>query len=302
MSDFFSSLGSFAGQGALNYLTASINDSFRHKALEESTSASKDLMSYQADLQNKYQRQQNLEASSIMRRSKEAAGYNVNSEAGGYSPALGVSPSASQTSSPAQMSPIDVASLLSLKSQVDLNKASARDLNATAKGKEIENTRQEDFDAYLNGDHNLYNEETGEIIVLPRYKNKGEYDAVNAYKDMAVLNQKRYSEISTYKALQAKADLEKKVSEGQIKDHSVAEALVKMPEGQYIFLVNQSKELASRDELNVKNKEFLELKTKIAKDTSFSGLLEQLHDPSLSTMDKAEKILIFLVSLAASKL
>ena len=121
-----SQLGDVAVQGIGQFASGAINEYFNKRAQDRGTQASKQLMREQQIAQN----QNNINAGLMMRSSKERAGFNINAD-GSISPSL-TPPSATQSALPTNSSGM---SLLPM-SQVALNEAQARDLNATAGLKE----------------------------------------------------------------------------------------------------------------------------------------------------------------------
>lgn len=209
--------------GANSLLSGAISSLFGGKAQKRATEASLGLMREQQIMQ----RQNNLDAALLMRQSKEKAGFNVNAD-GSISPSL-TPPSASQ-------SPVapDIHGSMSLlpMSQVALNEAQARDLNATAGLKERQLKGENEADwvfsigkqttrMYENSDGLLEFE-----ILNSRDKHVTTREGFQAVKEYTTWLKKELPELN---ASQIKAFLDKEVATRQYQSNNIVQAMADMP-------------------------------------------------------------------------
>ena len=227
-----SQLGDLAVQGAGQFVGGSINEYFQKRAQERGTQASKELMREQQIAQN----QNNLNAGLMMRSSKERAGFNVNAD-GSISPSL-TPPSAIQSGIPTDTNGM---SLLPM-SQVALNEAQARDLNATAGLKERKLKGETEADkVYSSGDFSVKCIRTDKFIEVEVFNEKREpvttREGFLAVKDVANWLRRDWNQL---KLDEMQLAFKKNVAEQQLGDVEVLNAVANMPTEEFNNLVQDT--------------------------------------------------------------
>ena len=217
-----SQLGDVAVQGIGQFASGAINEYYNKRAQDRGTEASKQLMREQQIAQN----QNNLNAGQMMRSSKERAGFNVNAD-GSISPSLSP-PSASQSGLPVSSQGM---SLLPM-SQVALNEAQARDLNAEAGLKERKLRGETEADELFSiGKQTIRGYETSDGLIEIEVFNKRDKhvttrEGFEAVKDYTRWLKKDLPEIN---ASQIKAFLDREVFTKQFQNNKIVEAIADMP-------------------------------------------------------------------------
>lgn len=218
---FGSQLGDVAVQGIGQFASGAINEYYNKRAQERGTQASKQLMREQQIAQN----QNNLNAGLMMRSSKERSGFNINAD-GSISPSL-TPPSTTQNPLPINSSGM---SLLPM-SQVELNEAQARDLNATAGLKERELKGKNEADSVFSiGKQTcrMYENSDGLLefeILNSRNQHITTREGFEAVKDYTKWLKKELPEIN---ASQILAFVQKEVATRQYQNSKILEAMANM--------------------------------------------------------------------------
>ena len=217
-----SQLGDVAVQGIGQFASGALNEYYNKRAQDRGIQASMQLMREQQIAQN----QNNLNAGMMMRSSKERAGFNINAD-GSISPSL-TPPTATQNALPTNSSGM---SLLPL-SQVDLNEAQARDLNATAGLKERKLKGENEADELFSiGKQTIRGYETSDGLIEievfnERDKHVSTREGFEAVKDYTRWLKKDLPEIN---ASQIKAFLDREVFTQQFQNNKIVKAISELP-------------------------------------------------------------------------
>ena len=132
-------LAGAAAQAFSNWFSNQMSIKNQYELMDKQHAQNKEL----ARMQQNYLLQNAKDASTIERTSREQAGFNLNGD-GGFSPLAGMSSPSTGAPSAPQMSPVDIASMLGIDSQLSLQSAQKRKLDADAKKQELENLGTEE--------------------------------------------------------------------------------------------------------------------------------------------------------------
>lgn len=256
--NFITGLGkSLLSQGASSLLSGGISHFFNGLAQDRATQASKELMREQYA----YQRQNNLDAMTLARQSKEKAGFNVNAD-GSFSPSVNA-PQAGQTALGA-----DVSSNIQNLSRDFVNYEQAALLASQKKGQDIRNQLdQRTLDNQLSQDRLYssvtYDEASGNYVVTaPVINSKLDFEAL---QDIYSWNGKRY----TISAEVSQAKLQIAIANGQLENSELLQKLISMRGAEYDKVVAEIAQSDAMKELIEQQKE-----TEISK----KGLLDAQTD------------------------
>lgn len=244
-------------------------------AQDRATDASKELMHAQAG----YQYNNNLNSATLMRQAKEKAGFNINAD-GSISPTL-TPPQAGQTA----ISPDVSSGSLLPASQVSLNEAQARNLNADAALKERELKGKNNADA-IYGEGSItartFINDDGQVeveVLSNRSTPVNSKEGFEAVKDVTTFLRKDLNEI---RASQAQAVLAKYVADEQITNGAWS-YLAKMPKADFENLCANTKVQKALDslywkegELKVSEKELIDLQKEIQEESSIAKILDEI--------------------------
>ena len=231
-------LAGAAAQAFSNWFSNQMSMKNQYELMDKQHAQNKEL----ARMQQNYLLQNAKDSSTIERVSREQAGFNLNGD-GGYSPLAGMSsPSTGSPSSP-QLSPVDVASMLGIDSQMSLQNAQKRKVEADAKKQELENLGTEEENRWymwsfdpefdkLEYKKDIEKGIDGYVLpdvnhVVPKATTRKGIEA----KELAKI--RIQSEFSKLESLQSQEELARMVADGQIKNNEVVQALIKLPQVQY---------------------------------------------------------------------
>lgn len=274
--NFITGLGkSLLSQGASSLLSGGISHFFNGLAQDRATQASKELMREQYA----YQRQNNLDAMTLARQSKEKAGFNVNAD-GSFSPSVNP-PQAGQTALGAD---INGNSLLSA-SQIEKSFADARLTNVEAELKERELKGKREADAIFGEGEfktNSFVDEKGiwNFEVLKERNTKATTrEGFEAVKELTTWLRK---DLTAVKAEEAQNTLSRYVAQEQITNGALY-ALAKMPIEQFNLLVQEkavqqalSTMYFRQGELFVAEKELKDLEKTIQENSNLGAIWEDI--------------------------
>lgn len=228
-------------------LSGGISNFFNSLAQDRATEASKKLMREQYAMQ----RQNNLDAMTLARQSKEKAGFNVNAD-GSFSPSVNP-PQAGQTAIPANIQGFNLLPM----SQVELNEAQARDLNATAKLKERELKGKQDADqVYASGDFSVKCVRSGNFIEVEVLNEKRQpvttKEGFDAVKDVSSW---LYRDFDQMKLDNLKISFDKQVTDQRLGDIDLIKAVADMPEQEFNNLVQDTAMKNALKEVYIQDKQ-----------------------------------------------
>lgn len=262
--------------GAGSLVSGAISSLFGDRAQKRATEASLGLMREQ----QKMQRQNNLDAALLMRQSKEKAGFNVNAD-GSISPSL-TPPQAGQ----AAVAPdIKGASTLLPMSQVELNEAQARELNANAGLKERELQGKKEADkVYSSGDFSVSCARKGNFIEVTVFNEKREpvttREGFDAVKDVSSW---LYRDFDQMKLDNLKIEFDRQVKDMQLHDNRLIEIVAGMTKEEFNNLVEDTalkralKDVYIEDkQLKIDEHDLNELRKSSEENSSVGVLLDKL--------------------------
>lgn len=237
-------------QGFSNWFSNQLSMKNQSELMDKQHAHNKEL----ARMQQNYLLQNAKNASTIERVSREQAGFNLNGD-GGFSPLAGMSSPSTGSPSAPQMPSIDMASMLGLGSQMSLQNAERRKVEADAKAKELENLGTEEenrwymwsFDPEF--DNLQYKKDVEKGIdgyVLPDVNKVVPKATTRKGVEARELAKVRIqSEFAKLESLQSQEELARMVADGQIKNNDVIQALIKLPAAQYDEVMGRISEMAS---------------------------------------------------------
>lgn len=249
-----------------------------------------------ARMQQNYLLQNAKNASSIERVSREQAGFNLNGD-GGFSPLAGMSPPSTGAPSAPQMAPVDVASMLGVASQMSLQNAERRKVEADAKAKELENLGTEEENRWYQWsfdpefDKLVYKKDVEKGIdgyVLPDVNKVVPKASTRKGVEARELAKVRIqSEFAKLESLQSQEELARMVADGQIKNNEVVQALIKLPQAQYDEVMGKIAEMAShinlmsaQKDLAISEKELNNLEKEFSPKAIMEKIVNHPFDPA----------------------
>lgn len=243
-------LAGAAAQAFSNWFSNQMSIKNQYELMDKQHAQNKEL----ARMQQNYLLQNAKDASTIERTSREQAGFNLNGD-GGFSPLAGMSSPSTGAPSAPQMSPVDIASMLGIDSQLSLQSAQKRKLDADAKKQELENLGTEEenrwyawsFDPEF--DNLQYKKDVEKGIdgyVLPDVEKVVPKASTRKGVEARELAKARIqSELAKLESLQSQDELARMVADGQLKNNEVVKALIEMPSAQYDEVMKRIAEMAS---------------------------------------------------------
>lgn len=223
---FIESLGKdLVAQGASSLLSGGINHFFNSIAQDRATHASKELMREQYAMQ----RQNNLDAMTLARQSKEKAGYNVNAD-GSFSPSVNP-PQAGQTALPTNSG-----SSIDNIARDELSYTQAELLSSQKRGQDIQNEIDERTLNNLRSQDKMYQSvtydpTTGQYVIdMPVINSKLDFEAI---QDIYRWNGERY----TISANVSQDRLREAISSGQLQDCDLLQKMINMEPAKYDQLI-----------------------------------------------------------------
>lgn len=260
--------------------------------------------------QKGYQDKLNANGALLQRQSMAKAGMNLNMD-NGTSPNLVASPGQMATKSAPQIDPAAMA----LLGDTTLKLAQAKNLDADTKGKDIQNTREQSFDDYVDSmfhskfaDNEPQKDANGNVLPDVEVKsnekhyNKGSFDAQKFFRQWESEKNKLSREDAENALAQTVAELQKnnpliyhsmaempwyqrRIMSQQIlnlaKDRSVMDSVIKLNE--------------SSAKLNDANEEWIRFKKKLEEETNIKKIIVGMVKDGV-TMDDVAKV--FLLTLA----
>lgn len=206
-------------------LSGAVNHMFNSLAQDRATEASKKLMREQYAMQ----RQNNLDAMTLARQSKEKAGFNVNAD-GSFSPSVN-SPQAGQTALPTNSS----ASINNI-ARDELSYTQAELLASQKRGQDIQNELNERTLNNLRSQDKTYQSitfdpETGNYVIkMPVINSKLDFEAI---QDVYRWNGERY----TISANVSQDKLREAIASGQLEDCDLLQKMINMEPAKYDQLI-----------------------------------------------------------------
>ena len=232
-------LAGAAAQAFSNWFSNQMSMKNQYELMDKQHAQNKEL----ARMQQNYLLQNAKDASTIERVSREQAGFNLNGD-GGFSPLAGMSSPSTGSPSAPQMSPVDIASMLGIDSQLSLQSAQKRKLDADAKKQELENLGTEEenrwyawsFDPEF--DNLQYKKDVEKGIdgyVLPDVEKVVPKASTRKGVEARELAKARIqSELAKLESMQSQEELARMVANGQLKNNEVVKALIEMPSNSYV--------------------------------------------------------------------
>ena len=243
-------LAGAAAQAFSNWFSNQMSMKNQYELMDKQHAQNKEL----ARMQQNYLLQNAKDASTIERTSREQAGFNLNGD-GGFSPLAGMSSPSTGAPSAPQMSPVDIASMLGIDSQLSLQNAQKRKVEADAKKQELENLGTEEENRWymwsfdpefdkLEYKKDIEKGIDGYVLpdvnhVVPKATTRKGIEA----KELAKV--RIQSEFAKLESLQSQEELVSMVADGQIKNNEVVKALIEMPSAQYDEVMKRIAEMAS---------------------------------------------------------
>lgn len=285
-------LAGAAAQAFSNWFSNQMSMKNQYELMDKQHAQNKEL----ARMQQNYLLQNAKDASTIERVSREQAGFNLNGD-GGYSPLAGMSSPSTGSPSANQMSPVDVASMLGIDSQMSLQNAQKRKVEADAKKQELENLGTEEENRWymwsfdpefdkLEYKKDIEKGIDGYVLpdvnhVVPKATTRKGIEA----KELAKV--RIQSEFAKLESLQSQEELARMVSDGQLKNNEVVKALIKMPSAQYDEVMKRIAEMAShmslmdaQARLAISQKELNNLEKEFSPKAIMEKILNHPLDPS----------------------
>lgn len=260
--------------------------------------------------QKGYQDKLNANGALLQRQSMAKAGMNLNMD-NGTAPNLVASPGQMATKSAPQIDPAAMA----LLGDTTLKLAQAKNLDADTKGKDIQNTREESFDEYVDkifhakfADNQPQKDANGNVLPNVdvnsdvKHYNKGSFDAQKFFRQWE-------SEKNKLSREDAENALAQTVAELQSKNPLIYRSMAEMPWYQRRIMsqqiLNLSKERDVMDsvinlnessaKLNDANEEWIKFKKKLEEETNIKKIIVGMVKDGV-TMDDVAKV--FLLTLA----
>ena len=243
-------LAGAAAQAFSNWFSNQMSMKNQYELMDKQHAQNKEL----ARMQQNYLLQNAKDASTIERVSREQAGFNLNGD-GGFSPLAGMSSPSTGSPSAPQMAPVDIASMLGIDSQLSLQNAQKRKVEADAKKQELENLGTEEENRWymwsfdpefdkLEYKKDIEKGIDGYVLpdvnhVVPKATTRKGIEA----KELAKV--RIQSEFAKLESLQSQEELVSMVADGQIKNNEVVKALIEMPSAQYDEVMKRIAEMAS---------------------------------------------------------
>lgn len=260
--------------------------------------------------QKGYQEKLNANGALIQRQSMAKAGMNLNMD-NGTVPNLVAAPGQTSQKTAPQLDP----SALALLGDTTLKLAQAKNLDADTKGKDIQNTREESFDDYVDtmfhakfADNEPQKDANGIVLSnvdvksSEKHYNKGSFDAQKFFRQWE-------SEKNKLSREDAENALAQTVAEIQKKNPLIYNSMANMPWYQRKILsqqiLNLSRERAVMDsviklnessaKLNDANEEWVRFKKNLEENTNIKKIIVDMVKDGV-TMDDVAKV--FLLTLA----
>lgn len=267
------------------------------------------------------QRQLTQDIPLLTKRGLQSAGINPNIANGGYGSAQQVSSSSAPSAAAAGLptvglpsvgmassspgSSVDVASMINAFSNAKLANAQANLLKSQTKGKDIENSRMQEEDAFFKqqGMQLYFLDENGkQVVTNVKFSNKGAYQAWLAWRESD-------AQVTEYSARKARAVLDAYVTNSQYMDDTIRQHLIDMPNkiwNEICQKINHiKKDIETKDaQINLMDSEkaLNELQYEIQSDKSIYEYIDKIFDSDKEfTLKDAVKMFVLCFSAAFSQ-
>lgn len=199
------------------------------------------------------------------------------------------------------------AGLADILANVKLKKAQARDLNADAKGKELDNEGKEDVNNLVSNVETHTDSDGNAVITW--HRGASTVQGWSFKKDF----RKWITEQNKLDAEDVKALLERKIAEGQLQDNSFMDAMVQMPGAELSKLLEETLNLQTtrrlinsqitlndeKAKLVITENELKMLEKDIQEHTNIYEAVKKLGDPNVSWHEKIVMLVASAISLAS---